>query len=208
LSYHFWIFIWVSPKIIELAVSDLAIYVAIAAVIITLVGIIWANKRTKESIEITQKEIKSRVRPWIKIEDTSPEFATLANGTTVSWQRFIDKRSKYGIPKLVIFGTHIENVGQAPSTDVRFYFLEEENEVKRENLMNVSEVLNTFAMMPGERRHISSNLSYELWEKSNQDHFYIGYRFDYDVDGKTNTTAKIWEIDGALSRIKDSWIIE
>ena len=190
-----------------MAESEIAIYVAIAAVLIIAFGIFLSDKRTRESNELTRTDLRTRLRPWIKIEDITIEFIKFADGTTVKWNRYIENTSAYKNPVIIIYGSHLENIGQAPATNVKFYFIESDTKFTKENLMTAKDKWDDFALMPSERRYVSTNVPHEIWKNSENEHYYIGYRCDYEVDRKMNTTAKIWEIEGSLARVADTWAL-
>jgi len=134
-----------------MTITEVAVIIASVAVLITFVGILLADKRTRESNELTRMELNSRLRPWIKIEDITQEFVQFKNGNTISWGKWTDNVSKYPVPKIVVYGGHIENVGLIPTKEAMLFSIEQKNQFTKKDLVGRTQKDKEFVLMPSEK---------------------------------------------------------
>ena len=190
-----------------MTISEVAVIIASVVVIITFFGILLADKRTRESNELTRMELNSRLRPWIKIGDITQEFVQFENGDTISWSKYTDNVSKHPTPKIVIYGGHIENVGLIPTMGAKLFSIEQENQFTKKDLVGKTQKAKEFVLMPSEKIHISSEVKYNMMIITDKNPYYIGYRIDYLVNkNKVETVGKIWSLRKNLTRIDEYWV--
>lgn len=190
-----------------MTISEVAVIIASVVVIITFFGILLADKRTRESNELTRMELNSRLRPWIKIEDITQEFVQFENGDTISWSKYTDNVSKHPTPKIVIYGGRIENVGLIPTMGAKLFSIEQENQFTKKDLVGKTQKAKEFVLMPSEKIHISSEVKYNTMIITDKNPYYIGYRIDYLVNkNKVETVGKIWSLRKNLTRIDEYWV--
>jgi len=77
-----------------------------AIAVFTLLGILLSNRRTKESIDLTRKEMEARLKPILQVLNP-----TLSNMTDKS-------------PQYTKFKCDVKNIGKSPASDYSSYYFD------------------------------------------------------------------------------------
>jgi hypothetical protein len=174
---------------------------------ITFFGILLANKRTRESIELTKKELDSKIRAWLRIEFLEPSHVILKDDSAIPQDEYWRNMGKYTSPIVAYdYQTEVTNIGSLPAMNVRGKFLESFNKFSRDEFENYDKS-NPLPLMPGESFPKVVTISKETYEKSATTPYYIGLLVEYNLDDKTIAkVGKIWQLKENLTSIIDSWI--
>lgn len=187
--------------------GDIAIIVASVAVIITFVGIILADKRTKESNELTVMELKQRLRPWLKINQLWPTSAILYSGGTQEWKTFADgKTQDPSNLKSVGYNSEIENIGSLPVKKMKVKVLQKNEKLTKQDVKNDGNEYPVFPLMPQEHLSVLFEMKGSDYLNRDKKPQYLGIYVEYEVEEKTNSIGKIWEIGDPSIANEDYWL--
>ena len=189
------IFIKIIFSLISLAEGDLAVTIALIAVIITFFGVLLSDRRTKKSNELTLIEIKHRLRPWIKITDVFPTSAFLTDGSIATWEQFTNNTDNHiDLLTNVQYTSKIENIGSLPAMAIKIKTLGGIEEIKKGDVEKDGVKGIILPLMPNETFTNRYDLSIkEFKDRKNNPHYY-GIYIEYYVEDEKNSVEKIWEI--------------
>jgi len=186
--------------------EDIAIYVAIAAVLIIAIGIFLSDKRTRDSNELTRYELKHKLRAWLKIKNLVPHMIVV-NGVKIGWEEYWRNTTKYkGGTEQVAFRTEIINIGSMPALEVIGSFLSQKGVITRDDVKSAGHT-DSFPLLPNDYLPQVFVISNKDFEKSVTEPYYFGAYISYQVDGVKKGIGKIWINDGSVVN-EDSWIEE
>ena len=188
------------------------VIIASIAVMITFFGILLADKRTRESNELTRKELNTKLRPWIRVGKIEPEFLISNKGSHVKWDEFLSNQEKFLMDaKAVMFSIPYENIGTTPALKVNSFSLHDDKEKITRNILmkNKKEAESPASiLMPGEIRNFHFTIPYSVYDALyNGKKCFVGVSIEYYVDDMTiSTLGKIWDYDRSSANLIDSWI--
>ncbi len=193
-------------KILE----ELGVIVASVAVIITFIGVILSDKRTRESNELTRTELNIRLRPWIKIGDTNPTYVTFQNGEIMKWEEYTNKINELKeTPNFIRMITEIKNVGQSPTLKLNTIKHQANSKFLKNILYEKQFEAESIFLLPEDHIFYTYHIPYEDWINASYKNtpYYFGIRIDYHIDEKTITSlGRIWVIRAGASTIEETWI--
>jgi len=190
-----------------LAIASAGVIVASVAVIITFVGILLSNRRTKESNTMTRTELKHRFRAWIKIENLFGYLITV-DGVNYSWNEYWGDTSKHpGKISSRTLKTEIRNIGEMPAIDLSGNFLQDDKPITREMLGKFDSSTLPFPLVPGDIFPKTFDVTEEVYANSNKKPLYFGILVRYQVNNVEKGIGKIWKYDGTITT-EDTWLEE
>jgi len=180
--------------------------ISIFLVLVTLTGILLAFWTSNRSNELVQKELKTKIRPWVIIKDLDVTDVRLKNNITDSYNNVLDK----GVEKknyVSIFLTYeIHNVGSAPSTEIHVETIHKDYDIERKEIEEKNK--ENLAIMPGESYFDSIKISAdEFFNRISKPRFFViqcTYKIDHNMIG---IIGKKFKMDEDIEMI-DNWYFE
>lgn len=186
--------------------TEISVIIASIAVIVSIVGVYLADKRTRDSNELVRTDINARLRPWVVIEGCKPEFIIADDGEVVTWE---NRNNLNKSRKSVRIVARFKNIGAIPCHAVS-RMIKSDKQLTR-NLGNIVELktINSTIMMPNETilKHI--DVDYNEWVNIPNNPLFFGLWIVYTVsDQLESEMGKIWEFYRGGNSIRDNWYEE
>jgi len=187
----------------------LLVIAAFAAVAASVIGIIKSNRRTRDSNNLLEKDINSRMRPWLIITDIVPSSVIFKNGGTCEWGPYLEESKTNKTEKnqvsLIHYEYTVKNVGLLSAKINRIQFLKFDN-LSRDELDLQKKDKSSINLVPQETLTSYLNLPYEKYIKLHKITTCFGVSIEYTWDdNKKSHVGKIWHFLPHLSDIIDSW---
>ncbi len=191
--------------------NNLVVFGTFVIALITVVGIILTNQKTRESNELTREsnkliksELNAKLRPWIKIDEIKVTHALLTDGRNVTWKKFNDEIKDRKKLKEARLSHTIENVGALPTEKLYFKTFHDCKEFSKETLFEKVISSDAYPLMPGETLPFVHKIKSEDFYGEGE---YYGIHIGYFINNKeTYVIGKIWRIDNHKITTHKYWI--
>ena len=177
----------------------------------TLLGVYFSNRSTIVSNNLMREEMKTRLRPWMKIGLIEMKSITWNDEHSIPWdEKVILDLQNHDKIKHVTMGVLVTNVGNLP-TSTRFHtWLYQKDKFDREVLRKKGERLEKGPLMPTESITYYFDIPIDVWKgKKGEVLFHTGIEVDYKIDKSTNyRVGKIWRVYHETCLLTDTgyWI--
>ncbi len=182
------------------------IFAAFIAILVTTIGIILSNNRTKDALALTRTELEMSLRPWISIKNPEARSALFDKGNVLytDWEK---NMSAYGTPNAIRVIVTVENIGKVPATSVSGKVFQQKEPFDQNTLYDKGADIGSAHLIPGESFLPSFEIPFNIWKNLNKDHFYFGMEVKYNVLQTTKSLiGRIWHLHQFQFSISDSWI--
>lgn len=192
----------------ELTISIILVIATFVGIGVAIAGVFYSNKQTKKSNELTEMELKSRLRPWILIADITPTFITLITGGKIRYNDPIVKQISKNQIATVTFGSEIKNVGLAPTTKIIGKWILGKSKIQRKDFDHANEDP-PFVLMVNESYPTSFQIAGIDFNNLGTQPMYQGLQIFYQInDKKIGVISKIYQIGYGGGLILDYWYEE
>lgn len=161
----------------------------------------------------TRKEVKERLRPWIRIMDPKYSlqgFIIFKNKKSISWAEYWKDRQSMDTSEIDVITLNMLaiNGGFNPSTKAILIATNSKTKIGKIDLRDNHQLEKTNPIMPNEELAWSHSIPPQLYVDSFKQPFYLGAECTYVVGNKLYRIGKIWEMQGTVHSTIDYWFDE
>lgn len=195
---------------IDVTTQILIIIAAFAAVGASIYGVITSNRRTRESNTLLEKDIDSRIRPWLIISEMVTDSMQLKNGAVYEWKKYDQVKEKDNISDdqeaFVNLMYTVTNSGLQSAKMNRIQILQWEK-LSRDILNKGKKDPYPINLTPNEKVQSNVTMSIEDFRIIlSQRPKYFGVNINYEwKSGNEDSVGRIWRLGFGRYEIIDSW---
>ena len=163
--------------------TDYSWFIALAIALITLGGIIWSNLQTRKSNNLLEYEIKSKIRPWIVLDETKPRQIVFNDNSVRYYEEWSVNPTKFSSEiKEVIISMLVKNSGTIPAREFETRVISGHSVITKDSLakMHPDELSST--LMPNQERRVGWHIPWKDWENKLSNPLYFGVLVRYKIN--------------------------
>ena len=160
---------------------------------------------SQRQVELIEKDMKQRLRPWLGMESVEPRFVTIQGGAKVSYERYAKEFPDRDL-EIVWFIGKIKNYGLLPAHDVRAALIPSDDSFTKDDVKKL-ELRPYQSLMPQAEGEVNFEISGQRWNQMIEGKpLFVLFHTEYSVgDGEKDAFGYIFKIMGGGAIMQENW---